>query len=125
RLKAHARHMRTHIDSLGAKAYWERFSPAPEFVVCFVPAEAFLDAALREDPTLLAHAFASNVVLATPTTLITLLRTVAYTWRQDALAANAAEVHQLGRDLYQRLSTLGAHIDKLGRSLGTAVSSYN
>jgi DNA recombination protein RmuC len=125
RLKAHARHMRTHIDSLGGKAYWERFTPAPEFVVCFVPAEAFLDAALREDPTLLEHAFERNVVLATPTTLITLLRTVAYTWRQDALAANAAEVHQLGRELYQRLSTMGAHIDKLGRSLGGAVSAYN
>jgi DNA recombination protein RmuC len=125
RLKAHARHMRTHIDSLAAKSYWERFTPAPEFVVCFVPAEAFLDAALREDPALLEHAFDRNVVLATPTTLITLLRTVAYTWRQDALAANAAEVHQLGRELYQRLSTMGGHIDKLGRALGSAVGSYN
>jgi DNA recombination protein RmuC len=125
RLKAHARHMRTHIDSLSAKAYWERFTPAPEFVICFIPAEAFLDAALREDPTLLEHAFERNVVLATPTTLITLLRTVAYTWRQDALAANAAEVHSLGRELYQRLATLGGHIDKLGRSLGSAVGAYN
>jgi DNA recombination protein RmuC len=125
RLKAHARHLREHIDSLGAKAYWERFAPSPEFVVCFVPADAFLDAALREQPTLLEHAFARNVVVATPSTLVTLLRTVAYTWRQDALAANAAAVHQLGRDLYTRLSTMGGHIDKLGRALSSAVGSYN
>ena len=125
RLKAHARHLRTHIDSLGAKAYWERFTPSPEFVVCFVPADAFLDAALQEDPTLQEHAFARNVVLATPSTLIALLRTVAYTWRQEALARNAAEVHQLGKELYQRLSTMGEHIDKLGRSLNGAIGSYN
>ncbi len=125
RLKAHARHLREHVDSLGAKAYWERFTPAPEFVVCFVPADAFLDAALREDPSLQEHAFSRNVVLATPSTLIAMLRTVAYTWRQEALAANAAEVHHLGRELYQRLSTLGGHIDKLGRSLSSAVGSYN
>ena len=125
RLKAHARHLRDHIDALGAKAYWEHFSPTPEFVVCFVPADTFLDAALREDPTLLEHAFAQNVVVATPSTLIALLRTVAYTWRQEALAANAKEVHQLGRELYNRLSTMGNHVDKLGRALGTAVTSYN
>ena len=125
RLKAHARQMRTHIDSLAAKEYWERFTPCPEFVVCFVPADAILDAALREEPQLLEHAFARNVVLATPSTLVALLRTVAYTWRQEALAANARQVHELGRDLYRRLATLGGHFDKLGRSLGTAVSAYN
>jgi DNA recombination protein RmuC len=125
RLKAHARHLRDHIDALGAKAYFEHFTPSPEFVVCFVPADAFLDAALREDPTLLERAFDQNVVVATPSTLVALLRTVAYTWRQEALAANAAEVHQLGRELYQRLSTMGSHIDKLGRSLNSAVGSYN
>ena len=123
--KAHARHLRTHIDSLADKAYWERFTPSPEFVVCFVPADAFLDAALREDPTLLEHGFARNVVVATPTTLIALLRTIAYTWRQDALASNAAEVQKLGKELYQRLLTMGGHIDKLGRSLGSAVGAYN
>ncbi len=125
RLKAHARQLREHIEALGAKAYWEQFTPSPEFVVCFIPADAFLDAALREEPTLLEHAFARNVVVATPSTLVTLLRTVAYTWRQEALAANAAEVHKLGRELYQRLSTMGGHIDKLGRALGSAVGSYN
>jgi DNA recombination protein RmuC len=125
RLRAHARHLREHVTSLGDKAYWERFTPTPEFVVCFVPADAFLDAALREDPTLLEHAFGRNVVIATPSTLVTLLRTVAYTWRQEALAANAAEVHRLGRELYQRLSTVGGHLDKLGKSIGDAVATYN
>jgi DNA recombination protein RmuC len=125
RMKAHARHLRTHVDSLSAKAYWQRFSPAPEFVVCFVPADAFLDGALREDPTLLEYAFGKDVVLATPSTLVALLRTIAYSWRQEALAANAEEVHKVGRELYHRLSTMGGHIDKLGRSLGSAVSSYN
>ena len=125
RLKAHARQLKIHIDQLAAKSYWEHFSPTPEFVVCFVPADAFLDAALREDPALQERAFDQNVVLATPSTLVALLRTIAYTWRQEALAANAAEVHQLGRELYQRLSTMGGHIDKLGRSLNSAVGSYN
>jgi DNA recombination protein RmuC len=125
RLKAHARHLRDHIDQLGAKAYFEHFAPTPEFVVCFVPADAFLDAALREDPTLLERAFEQNVVVATPSTLVALLRTISYTWRQEALAANAAEVHKLGRELYQRISTMGGHIDKLGRSLNGAVGEYN
>jgi DNA recombination protein RmuC len=125
RLKAHARQLRTHIDSLAAKAYWEHFEPSPEFVVCFVPADAFLDAALRNDASLLEHAFTNNVVLATPSTLIALLRTIAYTWRQDALAANAKQVHDLGRDLYKRLATLGGHFDRLGRALGSAVGAYN
>ncbi|WP_375477006.1 DNA recombination protein RmuC [uncultured Jatrophihabitans sp.] len=125
RLKAHARHLRDHIDQLGAKSYYEHFAPSPEFVVCFVPADAFLDAALREEPALLERAFERNVVVATPSTLVALLRTVSYTWRQEALAANAAEVHKLGRELYQRLSTMGGHIDKLGRSLNNAVGDYN
>lgn len=125
RLKAHARHLRDHIDALGAKSYWQHFTPSPEFVVCFVPADAFLDAALREEPALLERAFDQNVVVATPSTLVALLRTIAYTWRQEALAENAAEVHRLGRELYQRLSTMGGHIDKLGRSLNTAVGDYN
>jgi DNA recombination protein RmuC len=125
RLRAHARHLRAHIDSLGAKAYWDHFAPTPEFVVCFVPADAFLDAALRTDPSLLEYAFARNVVLATPTTLVALLRTIGYSWRQDALARNTMEVSKLGRDLYQRLTTMTGHLDKLGRSLSSAVSSFN
>jgi DNA recombination protein RmuC len=125
RLRAHARHLRAHVDSLGAKAYWNHFSPTPEFVVCFVPADAFLDAALREDPSLLEHAFGLNVVLATPSTLIALLRTVGYTWRQQALAENTEEVSRLGRELYQRLSGMTGHLDKLGRSLAATVTAFN
>jgi DNA recombination protein RmuC len=125
RLKAHARHLRQHVDSLGGKAYWQRFAPSPEFVVCFVPADAFLDAALREDPALLDYAFDRNVILATPSTLVALLRTIAYTWRQQDLAQNTAQVSELGRQLYQRLSSMGSHLDKLGRSLSAAVDSFN
>jgi DNA recombination protein RmuC len=125
RMRAHARHLRRHVDTLAAKQYWQRFSPSPEFVVCFVPADAFLDAALREDPALLEHAFSRDIVLATPSTLVALLRTIAYTWRQEALAENAAAIHELGRELYRRISTMGAHVERLGRSLGAAVSAYN
>ena len=91
----------------------------------FVPADPFLDVALQRDPTLLEHAFARNVVLATPATLVALLRTVAYSWRQEALARNAVAVHSLARELYGRLSTLGDHVGKLGTSLGGAVTAYN
>jgi DNA recombination protein RmuC len=125
RLGAHARQLRSHIETLGGKRYWERFSPAPEFVVCFVPGDPMLDAALRADPALLEFAFARNVVIATPTTLVALLRTVAYTWRQEALTANLAQVRDLGQDLYRRLATLGGHFDRLGRSLSGAVGAYN
>jgi DNA recombination protein RmuC len=124
-LDRHARHLRGHVDALAAKAYWSAFEQSPEFVVLFVPADPFLDAALQRDPTLLEHAFARNVVLATPATLVAMLRTVAYTWRQEALARNAAEVHALARELYGRLATLGDHVGKLGGALGGAVSAYN
>jgi DNA recombination protein RmuC len=125
RLAAHARALRGHVDALSAKAYWTRFEPSPEFVVLFVPADTFLDAALQKDAMLLEHAFARDVVLATPSTLMALLRTIAYTWRQDALAQNAAEVHALGRELHSRLATMGGHLTKVGTSLNTAVSAYN
>jgi DNA recombination protein RmuC len=125
RMRAHAKQLRSHVDALAAKAYWQRFTPTPEFVVCFVPADAFLDAALRADAELLEHAFTQNVVLATPSTLVALLRTVAYTWRQEALAENAEAVHELGRELYRRIATMGGHVERLGRSLGGAVAAYN
>lgn len=125
RLAAHARHVKGHIDQLHSKAYWEQFSPAPEFVVMFVPAEAFLAAALDEDASLLEYAMAKNVILATPTTLLALLRTVAYSWRQEALAENAQQVLDLGKELHGRLATLGGHLTKLGRALGTATVTYN
>ena len=109
-LKRHARHLRDHIDQLGAKAYWDLLPNTPEFVVMFIPAETFLNAALEQDPSLLQRAFEKNVVIATPATLIALLRTVGYTWRQEALAANAHDVLTLGRELYARLSTMGRHV---------------
>lgn len=125
RLRAHAKALRHHVDQLADKAYWQRFTPTPEFVVCFVPADAFLDAALRADPGLLEHAFARDVVLATPSTLVAVLRTIGYTWRQEALAENAAAIHELGRELYRRISTMGGHVERLGRSLSASVSAYN
>ncbi len=125
RLAAHARQLRNHVESLSKKSYWNAVDRTPEFVVCFVPADVFLDAALREDPSLLEFAFERNVVIATPTTLIALLRTIAYTWRQDALAANAAQVSQLGRELYQRITVMSGHLDKVGRSLTGAVAAFN
>ena len=124
-LKRHARHLRDHIDQLGAKAYWDLLPNTPEFVVMFIPAETFLNAALEQDPALLQYAFEKNVVIATPATLIALLRTVGYTWRQEALAANAHDVLMLGRELYARLSTMGRHVGTLGTRLNSAVQSYN
>ncbi|GLZ46785.1 hypothetical protein Acsp06_29700 [Actinomycetospora sp. NBRC 106375] len=125
RVGAHAKQVRAHVDALGAKAYWRRFDPSPEFVVMFVPGEVFLSAALEADPALLEHAFGVDVVIATPTTLMALLRTVAYAWRQEALARNAAEVHALGRELHGRLATMSGHLARLGRSLDGSVRSFN
>jgi DNA recombination protein RmuC len=124
-LRRHARHLRDHIDHLGAKAYWDLLPNTPEFVVMFVPAETFLNAALEQDPSLFQYGFDRNVIIATPATLVALLRTVGYTWRQEALAENAHEVLTLGRELYARLSTMGGHFSKLGTKLNSAVQSYN
>ena len=124
-LDSHAKHLRGHVEALAAKNYWAAFDSTPEFVVLFVPADPFLDVALQRDPTLLEHAFSRNIVLATPATLVALLRTVAYSWRQEALAHNAEAVHRLARELYGRLATLGEHVGKLGTSLGGAVTAYN
>lgn len=125
RLAAHARHLREHVDGLAAKSYWAALAPAPEFVVLFVPGEAFLAPALERDPALLEHAFANRVHIATPTTLISLLRTAAYGWQQAALGENARAVLDLGKDLYRRLGTFAAHLDRVGRSLTAAVGHYN
>ncbi|HEY7043909.1 MAG TPA: DNA recombination protein RmuC [Nocardioidaceae bacterium] len=124
-LQRHARQVRAHIDALAGKAYWLQFSPAPEFVVMFLPAEAIFAQALDTDPTLIEYAAGKGVVLATPTTLIAMLKTVSYAWTQEALADNAREVHALGRELYDRLGTVGSHLDKLGRSISAVVGSYN
>ncbi|WP_407344356.1 DNA recombination protein RmuC [Pengzhenrongella phosphoraccumulans] len=125
RLAAHARHFRKHIDDLATKRYWDQFAPAPEFVVMFVPAEAFFHAALEQDASIFEYAFERNVIVATPMTLIALLRTVAYAWRQDALAANAQQVLTLGKELHGRIATLGSHLAKLGRALDSAAGAYN
>jgi DNA recombination protein RmuC len=124
-MAAHARALRGHVDALAAKAYWRHFQPAPEFVVLFVPGEPLLDAALAMDPGLSDHAFGRHVVIATPTSLIALLRTIAFTWRQERLSASAAEVHALGRELHGRLGTLAGHLTGLGAGLERAVQSYN
>ncbi len=124
-LSRHARQFRQHVDTLGGKAYWRSLPGSPEFVVLFVPAESFLSAALEAEPALIEYAAERKVVLATPTTLIALLRTVAHGWTQESLAERAQEIHRLGRELHERLGTLGGHLDKVGRSLGAAVSSYN
>ena len=124
-LDAHARRLRAHVDQLAGKQYWSAFDQSPEFVVLFVPADPFLDAALKRDPNLLEHAFAHNIVLATPATLVALLRTIAYAWRQDAMTRNAVAVHRLARELYMRLSTMVEHLTRLGGALGGAVGAYN
>jgi DNA recombination protein RmuC len=125
RLAAHARHLRDHVDRLAAKAYWAALSPAPEFVVLFIPGEAFLAPALEHDPTLLEHSFEHKVHIATPTTLVTMLRTAHYAWQQEALSENARAVFDLGRELYDRIAGLGKHVDGLGKALTNAVTSYN
>jgi len=124
-LRRHARQVRTHVDQLAAKAYWRQFDTAPEFVVLFVPVESCLSAALDADPELLEYAAARQVVLATPTTLVALLRTVAFAWTQERLADNARDIHRAARELYERLGTAAGHIDKLGGALDKAVRSYN
>jgi DNA recombination protein RmuC len=124
-LVRHARQVRSHIEQLSAKSYWRALDQSPEFVVLFMPAESFLSAALDADAGLLEHAAARNVVLATPTTLIALLRTIAYGWTTETLAERTREIHELGRELYDRLGTVGRHLDKLGRSLKASIDAYN
>jgi len=124
-LRRHVRQVRTHIDQLAGKAYWDRLESSPEFVVLFVPGEAILSAALEAEPALLEHAAAKKVVLATPTTLIALLRTVAYAWTQEQLADNARRIWTEARELYDRVGTVTEHVDRLGRSLENSVKAYN
>jgi DNA recombination protein RmuC len=124
-LANHARQVREHVTKLSAKGYWRQFEPSPDFVVMFLPDESYLRVAHEKDPGLQEYAWSSNVILASPSTLIAMLRTVAMTWQQETVAESAREVSALGRELYKRLSTMGAHIGRLGRSLDGAVKAHN
>jgi DNA recombination protein RmuC len=124
-LLRHAQQMRQHMAGLAGKAYWEEFAGAADLVVMFVPGESFVAAAVEADPSLIEDAMARRVVVATPTTLIALLRAIAYGWRQEQLATNAAQISELGRQLYERLRSLASHFEELGTSLGRATAAFN
>ncbi len=124
-LQRHARNVREHIRALSSKAYWAQFTNSPEFVILFIPGDQFLSAALNEDPDLIETALAQQIILATPTSFVALLKAVAYGWRQLALADNAQEIRVLAEDLYGRLATFVTHMNKVGRQLGSSVESYN
>lgn len=124
-LAAHAAAMKSHVNSLGQKAYQDQFEDTPDYVIMFVPGEHFLAAALEKDPDLWDFAFSKRVLLATPTNLIAIARTVAAVWKQEKMAGQAREIAELGKELYARLTTMGAHVGRMGKNLDTAVSAYN
>jgi DNA recombination protein RmuC len=124
-LKKHAQQVETRVRQLASKAYWAQFEHSPEFAVLFLPGDQFLSAALAERPELLEGALKQNVIIATPSTLIALLKTVAYGWRQSAVAENAVVVRELGQELYRRLGAFTAHLERLGARLGGAIDAYN
>ncbi len=124
-LERHTRNVRDHIRKLASKTYWEQFSKSPEFVILFIPGDQFLSAALNEDPDLIEYALSQQIILATPTSFVALLKAVAYGWRQLALADNAEEIRRLAEDLYGRLTTFAGHMNKVGKQLASSVENYN
>ena len=124
-LERHAKNVRAHIRLLSSKAYWKQFDESPEFVILFIPGDQFLSAALAEEPDLIEYALSEQIILATPTSLVALLKAVAYGWRQLALADNAKEIRVLAEDLYGRLGTFVTHMNRVGRQLASSVENYN
>src|SRR5205085_7327284 len=124
-LRRHAQQVETRVRELASKSYWTQFERSPEFAVLFLPGDQFLSAALAERPELLETALKQNVIIATPSTLIALLKAVAYGWRQSAVAENAAIIRELGQELYRRLGNFVGHIGKVGQQLNKAVEAYN
>lgn len=125
KLELHARQIRGHITALGRKNYWEQFNPAPEFVVLFLPGESVFTAALQFDPELIEFGVSERVIPASPTTLIALLRSVAYGWRQENLAENAERISRLGKELYESISTMTKYLNTIGKNLNNAVDAFN
>jgi DNA recombination protein RmuC len=125
KLAEHAAKVRSHVDALSAKAYWQQFQPSPEFVVLFLPGDQFLSAALEADPALIDRAIRGRVLPVTPSTLVALLKAAAYGWRQESVSKNAEEIRDLGQQLYDRIATYLEHFEKVGHGLETATKSYN
>jgi DNA recombination protein RmuC len=124
-LKRHAQLVGARVRELASKSYWAQFDHSPDFVVLFLPGDQFLSAALQENPALIDEALRQNVMLATPTSLVALLKAVSYGWKQTVLAENAAEIRSLGEDMYKRLAVFGEHLGRLGKSLGSSVDAFN
>jgi DNA recombination protein RmuC len=124
-MRKHAQEMKAHVRQLASKDYWKHVPDTADFVVLFVPGENFLSAAAERDPNLFEDAFASQVIIATPSTMVALAKSVAYGWRQEESAKNAQEIAELGRELYRRLSTMSDHLGKVGDAIGKSVTTYN